>query len=164
LVFCWSGLLSTEIVASFVGALVSVDLPKVLFGFEFESDRFSVSLLEVAFRFLNQSTPPMSKAMRRTPTIGTTTTRVNVLVSMSSDSPPSREMLFSDGAKVGGQVETSITTVFELSTTGVPNRTVVEEVMVVDPKAIDWSTHWVAVAGSEKEVATYRMSRTLECE
>jgi hypothetical protein len=100
-------------------------------------------------------TPQMIKAITTSPP--TTGTTIKIVDSVSKPSDPSfLEENRSVGERVGGQVETSSTTVFEGSTTGAPNTTEVDVVIVADPAATDWSTQREAVAGSAKEVATYR--------
>lgn len=68
-------------------------------------------------------------------------------------------MFFDDGLGVGEYVLTSTTVVFDGSTIGDPNVTVVEVVIVVEPSEIDSSTHDVAVSGSANAVATYNIIR-----
>jgi hypothetical protein len=105
-------------------------------------------------RFLNQKTPQMTRVITRIPpTTGTRTNTIKVSVFESSE-PPFLVEMASVGEKVGGQVDTSSTAVLEGSTTGAPNATAVEVVIVVEPAATDSSTQRVAVAGSAKEVAT----------
>jgi hypothetical protein len=76
--------------------------------------------------------------------------------SLVSSEPPPREEVFFVGEIVGDQVSTSRTTVFDVSTTGLPNTTDVELVIVKEPSAMDSSTQRDAVSGSEKDVATFR--------
>ena len=82
---------------------------------------------------------------------------ITMSVFVSSD-PPFREENASVGEVVGelvgDHVATSITTVLEGSTTGTPNITDVDVVIVVEPSAMDSSIQRVAVAGSEKAIAT----------
>lgn len=102
---------------------------------------------------LNQKTPQIINASNRaTPATDTTTAMRSA--SLVSSEPSPREEVTSVGETVGAQVETSRTMVLEVSTTGTPKTTVVEEVIIVEPSAMHSSTHRVAVAGSEKETAT----------